>query len=75
MIMPWQIVISKKIPYSYSPLLRCEPMAFKDSYFEGQPFVNGVKTAGRIIVAINTEADKVILPDKDYAMYSVCLWS
>lgn len=63
----------KEIPYSYSPLLRCEPMAFKDSYFEGQPFVNGVKTAGRIIVAINTEADKVILPDKDYAM-SACAY-
>ena len=63
----------KKIPYNYSALLRCEPMAFKDSYFEKQPFVNGVKTAGRIIVAINTEADKVILPDKDYSM-SVCAY-
>lgn len=61
----------KKIPYNYSALIRCEPMAFKDSYFEKQPFVNGVKTAGRIIVAIDPEADKVILPDEDYSM-AVC---
>lgn len=58
----------KKIPYNYSALLRCEPMAFKDSYFEKQPFVNGVKTAGRIIVAIDPEADEVILPDEEYSM-------
>ena len=43
-------------------------MAFKDSYFEKQPFVNGVKTAGRIIVAIDPEADEVILPDEEYSM-------
>lgn len=58
----------KKIPYNYSALLRCEPMAFKDSYFEKQPFVNGVKTAGGIIVAIDPEADEVILPDEEYSM-------
>ena len=58
----------KKIPYNYSALIRCEPMAFKDSYFEKQPFVNGVKTAGRIIVAIDSEADEVILPDEEYSM-------
>lgn len=58
----------KKIPYNYSALLRCEPMAFKDSYFEKQPFVNGVKTAGRIIVAIDSEADEVMLPDEEYSM-------
>lgn len=58
----------KKIPYNYSALLRYEPMAFKDSYFEKQPFVNGVKTAGRIIVAIDPEADEVILPDEEYSM-------
>lgn len=58
----------KKIPYNYSALIRCEPMAFKDSYFEKQPFVNGVKTAGRIIVAIDPEADEVILPDEEYSM-------
>lgn len=58
----------KKIPYNYSELLKCEPMAFKDSYFEKQPFVNGVKTAGRIIVAIDSEADEVILPDEEYSM-------
>lgn len=46
-------------------------MAFKDSYFEKQPFVNGVKTAGRIIVAIDPEADEVILPDEEYSM-AVC---
>lgn len=63
----------KKIPYNYSALLRCEPMAFKDSYFEKQPFVNGVKTAGRIIVAIDPAADKVILPDEDYSM-EVCAY-
>lgn len=61
----------RKIPYNYSALIRCEPMAFKDSYFEKQPFINGVKTAGRIIVAIDPEADEVILPDEDYSM-SVC---
>ena len=61
----------KKIPYNYSSLIRCEPMAFKDSYFEKQPFVNGVKTAGRIIVAIDPEADEVILPDEEYSM-AVC---
>ena len=61
----------RKIPYNYSALIRCEPMAFKDSYFEKQSFINGVKTAGRIIVAIDPEADKVILPDEEYSM-AVC---
>lgn len=61
----------KKIPCNYSALIRCEPMAFKDSYFEKQSFINGVKTAGRIIVAIDPEADKVILPDEEYSM-AVC---
>lgn len=63
----------KELHREWSALLECEPMAFKDSYFEKQPFVNGVKTAGRIIVAIDPEADEVILPDEEYSM-SVCAY-
>lgn len=41
----------------------CDEFAFKDSAFENQPFVNGVKEIGGIVFDIDYDADEVILPD------------
>lgn len=43
----------------------CDEFAFKDSAFENQPFVNGVKEAGGIVFDIDYDADKVVLPDDE----------
>lgn len=43
----------------------CSEFAFKDSAFENQPFVNGVKEAGGIVFDIDYDADEVVLPDDE----------
>lgn len=40
-----------------------EESAFVGSAFEAQPFVNGVKMVNYIVIDIDKDADKVILPD------------
>lgn len=40
-----------------------EESAFAGSAFEAQPFVNGVKMVNYIVIDIDKDADKVILPD------------
>ena len=40
-----------------------EESAFAGSAFEEQPFVNGVKMVNHIVIDIDKDADKVILPD------------
>lgn len=46
----------------------CDEFAFKDSAFENQPFVNGVKETGGIVFDIDYDADEVILPDDKKAL-------
>lgn len=41
----------------------CGEFAFKDSVFENQPFINGVKETGGIVFDIDYDADEVVLPD------------
>ena len=43
----------------------CGEFAFKDSAFENQPFVNGVKETGGIVFDIDYDADEVVLPDDE----------
>ena len=43
----------------------CDEFAFKDSAFENQPFVNGVKETGGIVFDIDYDADEVVLPDDE----------
>ena len=38
---------------------------FADSGLMAQPFVNGVKMAGNIVIAIDETADEVVIPDKN----------
>lgn len=40
-----------------------EESAFAGSAFEEQPFVNGVKMVNHIVIDIDKDADKIILPD------------
>ena len=40
-----------------------EKSAFAGSAFEEQPFVNGVKMVNHIVIDIDKDADKIILPD------------
>ena len=40
-----------------------EESAFVGSAFEAQPFVNGVKMVNHIVIDIDKDADKIILPD------------
>lgn len=40
-----------------------EESAFAGSAFEAQPFVNGVKMVNYIVIDIDKDADKVVLPD------------
>lgn len=43
-----------------------EPDAFAGSAFAKQPFVNGVKMAGNIVIDIDKTSEEVIIPDDDY---------
>lgn len=45
--------------------------AFDDSGFLKQPFKNGVKMAGSILVDVDYDADEVILPDEENAIVKV----
>lgn len=43
-----------------------EPDAFAGSAFAKQPFINGVKMAGNIVIDIDKTAEEIIIPDDDY---------
>ena len=43
-----------------------EPDAFAGSAFARQPFVNGVKMAGNIVIDIDKTSEEIIIPDDDY---------
>lgn len=43
-----------------------EPDAFAGSAFARQPFINGVKMAGNIVIDIDKTAEEIIIPDNDY---------
>ena len=43
-----------------------EPDAFAGSAFAKQPFVNGVKMAGNIVIDIDKTSEEIIIPDYDY---------
>ena len=43
-----------------------EPDAFAGSAFAKQPFINGVKMAGNIVIDIDKTSDEIIIPDDDY---------
>lgn len=43
-----------------------EPDAFAGSAFAKQPFINGVKMAGNIVIDIDKTSEEIIIPDDDY---------
>ena len=43
-----------------------EPDAFAGSAFAKQPFMNGVKMAGNIVIDIDKTSEEIIIPDDDY---------
>lgn len=43
-----------------------EPDAFAGSAFAKQPFINGVKMAGNIVIDIDKASEEIIIPDDDY---------
>ena len=43
-----------------------EPDAFAGSAFARQPFVNGVKMAGNIVIDIDKTVEEIVIPDDDY---------
>ena len=53
-------LINLKTTFTWSDI---EESAFAGSAFEAQPFVNGVKMVNYIVIDIDKDADKVILPD------------
>lgn len=53
-------LINLKTTFTWSDI---EESAFAGSAFEEQPFVNGVKMVNYIVIDIDKDADKIILPD------------
>lgn len=53
-------LINLKTTFAWSDI---EESAFAGSAFEAQPFVNGVKMVSYIVIDIDKDADKIILPD------------
>lgn len=53
-------LINLKTTFTWSDI---EESAFAGSAFEAQPFVNGVKMVNYIVIDIDKDADKVVLPD------------
>lgn len=56
---------STNLIYDDTSLIHCDKDAFKNSAFEKQPFVNGVKMAGPIVIDIDESMDTIDLPDGD----------
>lgn len=54
-------------------LFSCDKYAFTNSVFDKQPFVNGVKMAGDILIAIDKNADTIILPDEEVNPLHMCV--
>lgn len=48
--------------------IKCKEHAFDGSYFSEQPFNNGVKMAGCIVIALDKTADNVVIPEEARAM-------
>lgn len=72
MNLAWVASIAKKAFYkcnclnvkNMDALSSCEEAAFDDSALMAQPFKNGVKMAGNLLIAIDETAEEVILPDE-----------
>lgn len=52
-------------------VMKCGKLGFAKSAFEKQPFINGVKTAGSIIIEIDNSASVIDLPDKEHVMTTI----
>lgn len=48
--------------------IQCKEHAFDGSYFLEQPFSNGVKMAGCIVIALDKTADNVVIPEETRCM-------
>lgn len=48
--------------------IKCKEHAFDGSYFLEQPFSNGVKMAGCIVIALDKTADNVVIPEETKCM-------
>ena len=48
--------------------IKCKEHAFDGSYFLEQPFSNGVKMAGCIVIALDKTADNVVIPEETTCM-------
>lgn len=48
--------------------IKCKEHAFDGSYFLEQPFSNGVKMAGCIVIALDKAADNVVIPEETRCM-------
>lgn len=48
--------------------IKCKEHAFDGSYFLEQPFSNGVKMAGCIVIALDKTADNVVIPEETRCM-------
>lgn len=48
--------------------IKCKEHAFDGSYFSEQPFNNGVKMAGCIVIALDKTADNVVIPEETTCM-------
>lgn len=48
--------------------IKCKEHAFDGSYFSEQPFNNGVKMAGCIVIALDKTADNVVIPEETRCM-------
>lgn len=48
--------------------IECKEHAFDGSYFSEQPFNNGVKMAGCIVIALDKTADNVVIPEETRCM-------
>lgn len=48
--------------------IKCKEHAFDGSYFSEQPFNNGVKMAGCIVIALDKTADNVVIPEEARCM-------
>lgn len=55
---------SRSLENCDADFIECKKHAFDGSYFSEQPFNNGVKMAGCIVIALDKTADNVVIPEE-----------
>lgn len=59
---------------NYEDTIMCSAKVFCDSAFEKMPYTNGIKVAGDMLIGIDKDCERVVIPDSDLRLCRDLPW-